>query len=269
MTFPKNSMRGLRALACLGSLLMTAEGALIAHYTFDSDGSDLGTSGGTATIDADSAAITSSNFAVGTGALNLTGPTSGNDSTGGDGAVSANTFSWATDTRSIAFWMKAGTQVDPNPTMISLGGGSGNGTRFDVRLTGTALRLEVQGGGVNTSLNVGDGSWYHLTIVVPADGATVASTQYFVHNSSAGLVGSGSFTGSGTAIATGAGPLRIGDSYWDTGRDFIGVLDDVRLYDTALDSTDAAGLAAMFVPEPSSALLLSFGALGLLRRRRA
>ena len=45
-------------------------------------------------------------------------------------------------------------------------------------------------------------------------------------------------------LATGVGPLRIGDSYWDFSRDLKGLIDDVQVYDTALTDTEIAYLTA-------------------------
>ncbi|MCU0782108.1 MAG: autotransporter-associated beta strand repeat-containing protein, partial [Akkermansiaceae bacterium] len=242
------------ALCSLLSVAMTllagnASASLVAHYTFNDPANPGAAAVGTAANLGKNASITTIDPAVGIGALRLTN-NSGSDTSGSDGAVSGNTFSWSNDVRTVAFWMRAQGTQDTNATMISLGAGTSNGNRFDVRLNGTNLRLEVQGGGVNTSVAVGNGNWYHVTIVVPGDGATVANAQYFVHNTSAGLVGSGTFSGSSTAINTGTGPLRMGDSYQDTSRDFFGVLDDVRLYTSALTQTEAQALAALWAPGP-------------------
>ena len=46
---------------------------------------------------------------------------------------------------------------------------------------------------------------------------------------------------------------------------FTGLLDDIRVYDTALTVTE---LNAIYVPEPSAALLIGFGALIACGRRR-
>lgn len=276
-------------LLALTALAITSpsQAALLAHYQFDGNASDAGTSGGTATLGS-AAAITTGAMAwdgndvndivsaVGSGALRLTTPTT--DTTGSDGAVSANDFNWGasglnSDIRSVAFWMRADGTQDTNATMLSLGSGNGAGNRFDVRLTGSALRLEIQSGGTTTTAVVGDGNWYHVTLSVSLAASTLADVQYFIHDTTATLItnGSGSMSGA-NAINTGTGPLRIGDSYQDFSRDFAGLLDDVRLYDTALTETDAANLAGMWaptmIPEPSVAIVSGLGLFGLLLRRR-
>ncbi len=209
---------------------------LIAHYTFDVDG--------TATVGTDAslgtaASIDNLDAKVGGGSLYLSGmPTT--DTTGDDGAVGGDNWDWSvSDTRTVAFWMKAtaGDHGDQWSTMISLGSNFGAGHRFDIRLDGDSLRLEVQSGGTSSGTVVADGTWHHIALVA-VDPATVASCEYYVDG-----VPYGAFGGSGTALDTQLGPLRMGDSYQDTSRDFKGNLDDIRLYDTALTAGEIAALA--------------------------
>ncbi len=211
----------------------------IAHYTFDVDG--------TATVGTDanlgSAASISSDAAVGTGSLALSGAPA-IDTLGTDGAVSGNSFDWIlSDTRTVALWVKAaaGAQLDANATLISLGAEPLSGGRFDLVVKSDALRLEVQGGGTTTSTIIADGTWHHIAVVV-TDPATVASCEYYLDG-----VSQGTFGGSGTALITDVGPMYIGDGFHDLTRDFIGNIDDVRLFDTALTASE---VAALVVTEP-------------------
>lgn len=73
---------------------------------------------------------------------------------------------------------------------------------------------------------------------MPSDGATVSDVLYYVHGTDGVLDTSGSFSNS-RALVIGDGPLRMADSYQDVSRDFLGYLDDVRLYDTALSQSGA------------------------------
>ncbi|MCO6044661.1 LamG domain-containing protein [Aeoliella sp. ICT_H6.2] len=245
------------SLLILGLISVTStRAALVTHYTFDADA--------TASVGLDAtlgsaASIDNTDFAMGGGSLALSGaPTT--DTAGEDGAISGGSYEWTTsDVRTAAFWMKAGTQVDANPTMLSLGSGTGGGNRFDIRLAGENLRLEVQSGGFTTTSAVGDGEWHHVAVVVPNATSTVDDVEYYIDGAYVGTFSNGQ------NVDTGIGPLRIGDSYQDTNRDFVGHIDDVRLYDSALSASEIASL----VPEPSSLMLLGLAvAAAAVRQRR-
>jgi hypothetical protein len=238
------------ALAVIASLLPCLGHAdLIAHYNFDT----VTESGGVFTTDE----VTSSgtDFAtagvraefiqscrrLGTGSLLLqTRP--GSDQAGSlDGALSNNTFDWSSsDVRTVAFWMKAAvTQTDAQPTMVSFRSAAGlaNFQRFDVRLETGKLRVELQGGGftATSAASLNDNNWHHVAVVVPLATSTLADVKYYIDGQ---LIGNMSGTAS---INTATSQLRMGDSLHDANRDFLGALDDVRVYNEALD--DAAVLA--------------------------
>ncbi len=266
-----------KILLSLGLAATTSNGAisLIAHYTFDADATTatVGTNG---TAGA-SASHTTGDWAVGGGALNLDGTAGA--AAGNAGLVGGDSFTWTDDRRVIAFWMKGAAQSSAQPpTMISLGSGSASGARFDVNLTGASdnlLRAEVQGGGTSTAVNLLSDSWLHVTIVVNTDGANLSNTTYYVHDQLGASVATANFTDT-RALVTGAGPLRIGDSFQGGEREFTGLIDDVRLYNDdgvgafTFGASDAQALALQFdgVPEPSSTALLGLGGLALLLRRR-
>lgn len=190
---------------------------------------------------------------------------------GDDGAISSNTYTWSTDQRTIAFWMRAAAaQTDSLATMISLGNGATNGARFDIRLntgTGTSaltppgadgfLRLEVQGGFVECNAadfaaagltTLRDGTWHHIAVVVPDAVASVHSTLFYID----GALVSHSSQGTNQAINTAASPLRLGDSYQDFSRDFKGYLDDVRVFNVALTAQEVADLRQQGVTNASA-----------------
>lgn len=208
---------------------------LIEYLTFDVDG--------TATVGFDTvlgtaASIDTLNTKVGVGCLALSGaPVT--ETNGSDGAVTSSSFDWsASDVRTVSFWMKAtsGDKGDSNATMISLGSGGGAGNRFDIRLATDALRFEIQSAGYTTTSIVADSTWHHIVVVIPNASSTVSDAMYYIDGSYVG-----NFVSS-TALVTGVGPLRIGDSYWDSGRDYKGLIDDVQLYDDALTGGDIAYL---------------------------
>lgn len=264
----------LRSMKCLvtslsGALALAAAAVdPIAHYPFEAV--DLGATPEAVSAGADAAvfgpagSLARNSRRLGTGALRLR-PALADPAVpdGDDGAVSSNTLDWsAGDTRTIAFWMRTGAVADSLPTMISLGAGTTNGARFDIRLQtgpGTTavtppgpdglLRLEVQGGFVEctaadfTDAGLGftslrDGNWHHIAVVVPHATSTVHDALFYID----GVPVSHTTQGANQAINTATGPLRIGDSYQDYSRDFSGYLDDVRVYNLALTAQEVLGL---------------------------
>lgn len=231
------------SIVCASFFLFAAlpsRSALIAHYEFESGDSTTPDSSavGAAALGPAASLVTNCSF-LGVGSLH-TDPTMASDTApqGQDGAYSTNNYTWASDTRTVAFWVKADpTQPDANATMISLGSGTGNGNRFDIRLSNGALRLELQGAGVTTSALLNDNMWHHVAVVVPGATATLADALLYVDGTPVENTSTSTL-----AVNTGTGPLRVGDSYWDAGRDFNGYLDDVRLYDEALDATAVQAL---------------------------
>ena len=251
----------LLLLAALGTgLVATTQAALIVHYELDNDFS--------ATVGTDASAnsaatIDNTTYAVGSGSV-LFGTRSNQDYYGG--VQGGDNLDWSSsDERTVAFWMKSGTQTATYPTMFGMGTEGSNFTRFDIRLDNNTLRLELQGGGSTTTVNINDGEWYHIAVVVPNATSRLADTSYYVHNADGSLKASGNFSGTSN-INTGTAPMTIGDSKHGS-RPFIGNIDDVRVYDNALSETEVQTLANMFVPEPSSTFL-GLMSLGMLFRRR-
>jgi hypothetical protein len=240
----------LSLFAILIAATVLARADLIAHYDFDtvdtfdgvpytnevtSDGGDWADAGSRATFDQNCRRL-------GTGSL-VVKNLGGTETSGNDGAVTSNTFNWGatgfnSDVRTVAFWMKAAVvQTDAQPTMISMGAFvGGNGQRFDVRLDAGRLRLELQGQGFTTSTVLNDNQWHHVAIVVPLAQSTLGDVKYYVDGGPAQAM-----TGT-LALTTATSPLRMGDSYQDSNRDFTGALDDVRLYNEALDDAAISAL---------------------------
>jgi hypothetical protein len=210
--------------------------SLLAHYTFDTDnvgstpdsvGSNSATLGNRVQIN------TAVAGRIGSGALEILG--AGSTSGPGDGALTSNSFLWASDARTIVFWWKAKT---PNVNTdggayVSFGDASGNGTRFEAREQGgTSLRVEVQGAGENTNpAGFDDGNWHFVALTVP-ENASLEDVAWYVDG------GANLNTSTATqAIATGTGPIAFGDSILTAGPDDRvpnGFLDDFQLYDEVL-----------------------------------
>ena len=239
-------------LALLVSVVMggAAQAALVAHYQFDVDNSGTTPDAVTdncATLGLGVSIDTTANLAkFGAGALNMT-YYSPSLAGGADGAVTSNTFTWTDDARTMTFWWKAKQPPDDTThgAYVSMGTNPDAGARFDIKeQSATDLRIEVQGGGVNTSADIdSDGEWHFIAVTVP-DSAQFKDIGIFVDGDTTNLNGSTSTT----AIVTGASPLVFGDSIYQDGvpsnndRTPNGYLDEFRLYDEVLSEGDILSL---------------------------
>lgn len=153
--------------------------------------------------------------------------------------------------KSITAWIKPNAfQPETAPTIVHFGQATPNGARVTFRLAsgagGWVTRIEVQGAGFDGTVNVADGNWHHVAVVIPTN-ATVAQCRLYVDGVQTG-------TPAGTvAINTYSNyPVVIGSTYGSglspQGRGFAGLIDDVRIYNEALS------------PEAILALYLGSGA---------
>lgn len=247
------------------ALTSTSESALILHYTFDSDASDaVGSNDLTAQAD------DSTNFPT----IQISGGKAGGyASFDGQNYFNRSQFSPVSGDADRTFSMFVRTTADNSGSTggtTTFFGGWGDDSlsarvRFDLGLQGGSnnqLRGEYNSG-ASTSLTtaaINTGVWRHLAIVW--DGGTNTATFYL----------DGAFYGSETEtnnLVTAAPGVEDGfflGTDTRTNRFFTGDMDDVRVYDEALDATAIANLAA--VPEPSSTALLGLGGLALMLRRR-
>lgn len=272
--------RHLAAVFASG-LLTSAHADLLHHYTFDSDTSDSGTNGADLVLGTASS-LTTSNFRVGSGALSLNPalatdtrpdavpagvPAAGDGTHGWDGAssyvnVDPDLFADG-DTRTLAAWL----WIDPDgandidPVILAIGT-TPDQTRHNVRLQNVngnwILRTEIQSTyarileaemTAKTGLTtLADGQWHHVAVVVPNNTSVIEDTILYIDGVAfSGDVGSGGdleFGTQGLDYLTGVGPIHVGDGIFNGDRDFDGAIDDVRIYDEALDATAIQGLVS-------------------------
>jgi len=107
---------------------------------------------------------------------------------------------------------------------------------------------------------VSAGIWYFTAMTY--DGS--ALTSYSREKDETSLIVL-SMSGSG-GLVTSSYDLNIGRSPYNTSRYFNGVIDDLRIYDRALSSTEIEQIAAL--PEPATLAMLGLGGLAILRRRK-
>jgi hypothetical protein len=233
---------GVAASAALFSLPFSASGALVAHWTFDSNfNSSVGGFTGTAVGNATTINPTPGQFFIGAGA-SAYGGSADYVTTSYDGILGNNA-------RTVSAWFRvdAASTTTAAGTILSYGDANNGqtGERWELRLESATgelgkLRLEVNGGSIRSSdTTVYDNGAWHNVVVSYAAAGNLGSHQFFVNGKFVGT------TASTTAINTSTdNNVIFGDAYplASTGpvRDFNGRIDDVGFFDNASVASDAA-----------------------------
>lgn len=153
------------------------------------------------------------------------------------------------DPRTFAYWFSQEAVGDENK-MFGYGGGA-VGTSFDVSLEGGGVRLRYSGGNVTWGSGFdftgADAGFHHLAVRVPNGAVDYLDVDVFLDGQPLVGVATGGNPG-GTAINTGGGlatEFNIGRSpVFAPGGDFIGLIDDFRIYDEAISDAEILSLAS-------------------------
>ena len=137
-----------------------------------------------------------------------------------------------TAARTCCAWIKTSTA---NCTIMSWGQNVAT-QKWRVRLDATGgLRIENNGGNLYGVTNLADNLWHHVAVVFADDGSPdLADTLLYVD-------GRAEMTAAVTAsaMATAAGPLRIGEDPWHNAP-WLDVIDEARVYNKALTQEQIA-----------------------------
>jgi hypothetical protein len=151
--------------------------------------------------------------------------------------------------RTCAAWIK----VAKTAASIITWGPSGTGTKWTIRTHGgpASLRVECGQGSIYGTIDLANGEWHHVAVVLADDGSPNADEiKLYVDGV---LDKTGGVTPRAVNTSTG-GDLQIGYDLNNTGRTFQGSMDDVRVYTRALSGQEIANLMQDSVGFPTQAV---------------
>ena len=258
--------------------ILACEAALVAHFDFEEGAGTTTASqvgGWTGPFSGDPQWVT-------TGLADVpSGTTAGLAFDGvGDWIISDYAGIGGSADRSVSFWVSS-TNNTQNTGIVAWGNAATpNGRKWHVRFNNSAangpqgaVRTEIQGSYEIDGVNLADGTWHHVVSIYSA-GGTFGSGQVSHYIDGVLFSDGQTNTGGDTVIVntvtspTVSGttyPVVLGGRHQGSLFSFDGMVDEVRIYDHALS---AAEVQALFVPEPSSALMVMLGLTACLVRRR-
>jgi hypothetical protein len=139
-----------------------------------------------------------------------------------------------TQSRTSAAWIN----VTKTSASIICWGPSGSGTKWIMRTHNNpaTLRLECGRGNTYGTTDLVDGEWHHVAAVLEDDGSPdVSEVKLYVDGDLDPIMPGGT---SNQMDTSSGGEFRIAYDLNNTGRNFDGMMDDVRIYDRALSTDD-------------------------------
>ncbi|UCE46375.1 MAG: discoidin domain-containing protein, partial [Phycisphaerales bacterium] len=115
-----------------------------------------------------------------------------------------------------------------------------DGQRFGFRVNDARIRMEVSGGNVQGDTNVNDGQWHHVAVTVQ-ENATISYPDVVLYVD--GMDDTRATVDTQALNLTAAEDVRIGSRPAGDDRFFLGLIDNVRIYDRALTPGEIAWLA--------------------------
>ena len=256
--------RFLFSLALLLPLTGPAHADLVAHWKIDEGTgatvADSTANGHTGTVSALGATWTTTDLPPVPG-----GTTAAMDMDGTSGQIDIVGYKGVTGTqdRSVTAWIRTRqTTAAQNKGIVSWGANVGT-NKWTFRIqdgngTPGAIRIEVNGGYFIGNTVVTDGEWHHVAVTWANDGTPdVEDARLYVDGVLDAEFGSLTVPPSASlsqAVNTASSAdVRIGDNFQGT-HNWDGWIDDVRIYDEAIDATTVAALAS------GTAIITSFEA---------
>ena len=257
------------------ALSSQADAGLLAHYKLDGDATD---SAGSNDLTAYNNGVSADPTITGAG-----GAAGGYASFDG-GNLLNTTFVPVTgnDSRTLSMWVRTSADNSASTgatTTFFAGWGGTDATavnRYDLGLEATKndqFRNEFNAGAVTSSTGtaINDGTWRHVAVTWDGSAVTFYLDGAAYGTTNRAAINTASVIGITLGADTRAGGVLSGTTTQTPNRFFVGDIDDVQVYDTALQATDIQTLFAnpgTAIPEPGSLGLLALGGLACLRRRR-
>jgi hypothetical protein len=142
----------------------------------------------------------------------------------------------------ISLWVNTTAQDDR--TMVCWGTNAG-GQRVDFRLFLSRLRVEHGNGNLQGRSALADGQWHHAALVVTQD-APIQQPQVTLYLD--GVNDSQEATDPDVFNIVADVPVTIGQRRTNNDRPFLGMLDEVQIFERALDAGEVAWLAGRRTP---------------------
>lgn len=138
-------------------------------------------------------------------------------------------------TRTVCAWIKTA-----NGDEIMSWGAVGTGEKWLLRVRPAGeLRMEINGGSINSTTLVNDDEWHHVAAVLPLGHTNVDDVKLYVDGAEE------TTSSSAATISTIAdADVTIG-VFASSDRYFNGLIDNVRIYNRALSETEIAALAGL------------------------
>jgi hypothetical protein len=143
---------------------------------------------------------------------------------------------------SASAWINTTTMV--TGTIVGWGPNI-DGQRFGFRVNADRIRMENAGGNVQGDSNITDGQWHHVAVTVQAS-ATISYPDVILYVD--GIDDTRVTTDPDAFNLTADQDVRIGSRPASNDRFFMGLIDDVRIYDRALTQEEVAWLAGRTKP---------------------
>jgi len=234
---PQPACRAVSALIAVAALAAPSEATLLGHWRFEDAGNlGLDSAGGDNNGVGGADATASANSAIGIGALKLTGAGTGLQVASPETFQSLTTFTIAAFVNADLDDPAFGFVGRPFSSLSTPVGGSNDGYGFGVLKSG-GLRYTTYGiQDYDQPATVQADVWTHVAVVV-----TEGSAEFFVDGTSFGFIGGGNPAPTSHPFHIGAGAVFATDPYR-------GFIDELRVYDEAIDAAGIASLAAAFAP---------------------